>query len=84
MQVVFGKGKKSKHGFMPFGNILPSGTEVPLHIKKYMCEKRIRFCKWENTLKAILRKIKKQNYEKGTTIYVPSWYIGHADLYVIV
>ena len=77
MQIVYGKGKKSKHGFMPFGDVVP-----PAYVWKRMHD--IRFYKRENTLKAVLRRIQKQNYEKGTTIYVPSWYVGYADLYVIV
>ena len=78
MQIEFGKGKKSKHGFMPFGKVAPPG--IPF----YMSKETIRFRKRKNALKAVLRKIEKQNYEKGTTIYVPNWYIGYADLYVIV
>ena len=77
MQIVYRNGKKSKHGFMPFGHVVP-----PVYTWKRMHD--IRFYKRKNTLKAVLRRIEKQNYEKGTTICVPSWYVGYADLYVIV
>lgn len=84
MQIVFGKGKKSKHGFIPVGYIAQPETDAPLYARDYMSEEIIRFYKRKNTLKAILRRIEKQNYEKGTTIFVPNWYVGYADLYIIV
>ena len=47
-------------------------------------ERYLRFYKHENTLKAILRKIRKQNYPKGTELVIPNWFAGYADLVIYI
>lgn len=87
MHIVYLKGKRSKHSFMPYGNVSRPGSygsDFPLRKRKYVREEALRFTKRYNSLKAILRRIEKQNYEKGTVIFVPNWYVGYADVAVIV
>lgn len=60
------------------------GSDFPLRKRKYVREEVLRFTKRYNSLKAILRRIEKQNYEKGTIVFVPNWYVGYADITVIV
>ena len=85
MQIVYGKGKKSKSRFMSCGYILQSDVDIPLFKKSWIDGDILDFGKRETTtLKTILRKIKQQNYEKGTVIRILNWYVGYAELYVIV
>lgn len=74
MQITFGKGKQATHGFMPFADVyFPDQKET-----------KLRFYKRKNTVKAILRRVEKQKFPKGTVLKIPNWFVGYADLIVVI
>lgn len=93
MKIIYGKGKKSKHGFMPFAKVTYKEdlmydisnarwyTDSEGFVDDY---KRLPVTKRMQTLKTILRKVRKMNYPKGTRIVIVSWFVGYADVMIIV
>lgn len=86
MKIVYLKGKRAKFGFMPFGKVIfPESVEI--HSKKilrFLEDDTLRFYKREVSLKAALRRIKQQKYEKGTVVHLLNWYVGYADILVYI
>lgn len=75
MKICYRDGKKSNHNFMPFAHVtIPSSIWVD--------DEALRFYKHDNTVKSIVRRVSKQNYEKGTVIVVHNWRVGYADLVI--
>ena len=77
MRIVYGKGKRSNHGFMPV-------AEVYYTPSAFVSDEYLRFHKRSNTLKAILRCVEKQKYASGTVLKVPNWRVGYADIYITI
>lgn len=99
MKVIFTEGKRSKHNFMPFGDVYDPNDLNFSEIRELKPDLRpfskrfrfffhysstIRFYKHDNTIKSCCRRIKKMNYPKGTMVFIPNWYVGYSDVYVIV
>ena len=93
MKIIYRKGKRSKHGFMPSAKVTykddfrydwPSARwyiDSEYETDNY---RRLPVTKRMQTLKTILRKVKKMNYPEGTRIVVSSWFVGYASVMIIV
>jgi len=86
MRIAYLKGRKSRHTFMAFGKVVTSehAKNIPVDKLKYYEDETLRFYKRYNSLKTILRRIRKQNYPKGTVITVFNWYAGYADVQIFI
>lgn len=98
MKIIFTEGHKAEYGFMGYGQVLRMenynrARERYPEIKPFSNKFRFRiglstnevyFHKYESSLKSICRKIKRMNLSKGTVIFVHNWYIGYANVYIIV
>ena len=84
MRVVYSKGKRSRHKFMVFSKVLRLCKMKFLDALTYNGFEDLRFYKHDVSLKAALRRIKKQNYPKGTIVRLVNWYCGYADVYVFI
>ena len=86
MKLVYLKGKRADYGFMAFAKVIYPETVKDRNKKtlEYIQDEILRFYKREVSLKAALRRIRKQNYEKGTVVHLLNWYVGHADILVYI
>ena len=86
MKLVYLKGKQANYGFMPFGKVIFPETvkERDKRTLRFIEDKTLRFYKREVTLKAALRRIEKQHYEKETIVHLINWYVGYADILVYI
>lgn len=89
MKLVYLKGKRADYGFMAFAKVVYPETVEYLNEKnkknlRYYVDENLRFYRREVSLKAALRRIRKQNYEKGTVVHLINWYVGNADILVII
>ena len=86
MKLVYLKGKRADYGFMAFAKVVYPETVKNRNTKhlKYFEDEVLRFYKREVSLKAALRRIRKQNYEKGTVVHLIKWYVGYADILVYI
>lgn len=91
MRVIWGKGRRSRHSFMPIAKV--TYKEDPLYDFKSwysdsegVVEGYRRFCATRRTqsLRSILRRVRKMNYPKGTRIVISNWFVGYADVMIIV
>ena len=87
MKIMYSDGKRSNHVFMPFAKITDPENydhKLPASVLRYFEDDTFRFYQRKNCLKTVLRLIRKQNYPVGTLVVVPSWYVGYADLVIII
>ena len=93
MKLVYLKGKRADYGFMAFAKVIEPETITRFaksdkinmrNFLKYRSDSVLRFYKREASLRSALRRIRKQNYEKGTVVHLISWYVGHADILVFI
>ena len=86
MKIVYLKGKRATFGFMPFGKVIfPESVEMySKKILQYINDDMLRFYKHEVSLKAAIRRIKQQKYEKGTVVHLTNWYVDYADILVYI
>ena len=87
MKIMYSKGKRSDHTFMPFAKVTaPENYNSKLSVKilRFYGDNTFRFYRRKNCLKTILRLTRKQKYPVGTLVVVPNWYVGYADLVIII
>ena len=84
MRIVYSKGKRSRHKFMGFASVLCLYKMKFADALTYQAFEDLRFYKRDVSLKAALRRIKKQNYPKGTIVRLFNWYCGYADVCVLI
>ena len=96
MHIVSLRGKHTNFNFMPFAKVVYPETvqEVSLwsartnastcNILRFCEDGTLRFNKRNVSFKAALRKIRKQNYRKGTVVHLLNWHVGYSDLLVYI
>lgn len=94
MRVIWGKGRRSRHNFMGFAKVTYKEDpryNIPYSKWKYIDSegivenyKHYKATRRKQSLRTILRRIRKMNYPEGTRLVFFNWYVGYADVYIVV
>ena len=93
MRVIWGKGRRLRHSFMPFAKV--TYKEDPRYDRPYYIwysdsegivegYRKFRPTRRMQSLRSILRRVRKMNYPEGTRIVLRNWYVGYANVMIIV
>lgn len=86
MKLVYIRGRKTNFNFMPFAKVVHPDTAKDISIDqvRFYDDEHLRFTKHDVSFKSAMRIIRKQNYPKGTVVHLMNWYVGLADILVII
>lgn len=92
MTIKYGKGKRTKKNFMPIGYVAYNTDQFYyeracywfLDSKDQENYEEYRPAHRSQSLRAILRRLKRFHYPKGTRIVFPNWFIGYASVMIII